>query len=187
MKVLAALVLLAGIVQFADAQNGFFSNLFGRFGRQGFNNNNNNNRDCGGCPCSGPNSGRYLVTWLLPNCKKFTQGEAIQYCQRNGMKAISLDSNAKAEETFRLLAKDTQRYYWTGGKVNHRDQSVTWPNGQTSRNIPFWSPTGARRVPQPDNREGNEFCLAVLNNFYSDGIKYHDVSCHHVKPTICEA
>lgn len=39
---------------------------------------------------------------------------------------------------------------------------------------------------QPDNREGNEFCLAVLNNFYNDGVQLHDVSCHHTKPTICE-
>ena len=41
--------------------------------------------------------------------------------------------------------------------------------------------------PQPDNREGDEFCLAVLNNFYADGIRFHDVSCHHKKPVICEA
>ena len=24
---------------------------------------------------------------------------------------------------------------------------------------------------QPDNREGNESCLAVLNNFYNDGVR----------------
>lgn len=41
--------------------------------------------------------------------------------------------------------------------------------------------------PQPDNREGDEECLAVLNNFYADGIRFHDVSCHHKKPVICEA
>ena len=41
--------------------------------------------------------------------------------------------------------------------------------------------------PQPDNRDGNEFCLAVLNNFYNDGVRFHDVSCHHRKPIICEA
>ena len=39
---------------------------------------------------------------------------------------------------------------------------------------------------QPDNRDGNEVCIGVLNNFYADGIKWHDVSCHHRKPTICE-
>ena len=39
---------------------------------------------------------------------------------------------------------------------------------------------------QPDNRDGNEICIGVLNNFYADGIKWHDVSCHHRKPTVCE-
>ena len=39
---------------------------------------------------------------------------------------------------------------------------------------------------QPDSREGEEACLAVLNNFYGDGIKWHDVACHHEKPIVCE-
>ena len=33
----------------------------------------------------------------------------------------------------------------------------------------------------------DEACLAVLNNFYADGIRFHDVSCHHKKPVICQA
>ena len=28
--------------------------------------------------------------------------------------------------------------------------------------------------------------MAVLNNFYGDGIKWHDVACHHEKPIVCE-
>merc|ERR1712048_997622 len=32
----------------------------------------------------------------------------------------------------------------------------------------------------------SESCLAVLNNFYGDDIKWHDVACHHEKPIICE-
>ena len=45
---------------------------------------------------------------------------------------------------------------------------------------------------QPDNREATqqggeeEACMAVLNNFYGDGIKWHDVACHHEKPIVCE-
>ena len=39
---------------------------------------------------------------------------------------------------------------------------------------------------QPDNREGNEFCVGVLNNFYNDGVRFHDIACHHRKPIICE-
>lgn len=46
-------------------------------------------------------------------------------------------------------------------------------------------------VPQPDNHDKKqggyeESCLAVLNNYYNDGIKWHDVGCHHVKSFICE-
>ena len=47
-------------------------------------------------------------------------------------------------------------------------------------------------LPQPDNRAAGEqppspeVCLAILNNFYADGIKWHDVACHHKKPTVCE-
>ena len=65
----------------------------------------------------------------------------------------------------------------------------------------FWSPSGEKGGPQPDNFEGidegpitadnnigitieglqefhDEACLAVLNNKYSEGIKWHDVACH---------
>lgn len=35
--------------------------------------------------------------------------------------------------------------------------------------------------------QGNdESCLSILNNFYNDGIKWHDVACHHRKPFVCE-
>lgn len=46
--------------------------------------------------------------------------------------------------------------------------------------------------PQPDNREfiqqngAPETCLAILNNFYGDGVHWHDVACHHKKPIVCE-
>lgn len=45
--------------------------------------------------------------------------------------------------------------------------------------------------PQPDNREliqggAPENCLAILNNFYNDGVHWHDVACHHKKPWVCE-
>lgn len=57
-----------------------------------------------------------------------------------------------------------------------------------------WSHTGGWRPPrqQPDNREeeqlggDTESCLAVLNNYYGDGIKWHDVACTHEKPIVCE-
>ena len=63
--------------------------------------------------------------------------------------------------------------------------------GPTSqRNTGDWSHTGGYGRAQPDNREaeqGNdESCLSILNNFYGDGLKWHDVACHHLKPFVCE-
>ena len=55
-----------------------------------------------------------------------------------------------------------------------------------------WSPTGGARQPQPDNREflvegkHDEACLAVLNNFYADGVVWHDIACYHEKYFVCE-
>ena len=45
---------------------------------------------------------------------------------------------------------------------------------------------------QPDNRElkltgqNDEACLAVLNNYYKDGVTWHDIACYHKKPFVCE-
>jgi len=100
------------------------------------------------------------------------------------MRPISIDSNAKEREFLNLVGRERQRYFWTGGKV--RGKNISWPSGRSYNKV-NWSNTGGAKRPQPDNREGNEFCLAVLNNFYKDGIRFHDVSCHHKKPIICEA
>lgn len=75
-----------------------------------------------------------------------------------------------------------------------------------------WSPTGPIKKTQPgqvnsfkmsdftffhshlfvlDNYSGitggeNEECLALLSNWYNDGITYHDLPCSEVLPFICE-
>lgn len=123
------------------------------------------------------------------------QDEAKLYCESLGMEPVSLDSPAKQDEFNRLIAQDAQRFFWTGGIVDHAQEIVFWANRNGSP-VPFsqsahWSHTGGAGVKQPDNRakgeEGiDESCLGILNNFYADGIKWHDVACHHKKPTICE-
>ena len=32
----------------------------------------------------------------------------------------------------------------------------------------------------------DEACLAFLNNFYGDGVVWHDIACYHKKPFVCE-
>ena len=48
----------------------------------------------------------------------------------------------------------------------------------TDRRQNDWSENGGIGQPQPDNRElqqggATENCLAILNNFYNDGIHWH--------------
>jgi len=150
------------------------------------------------CPLTQANhqyQGRgYVVTFFdkSDGCNKFTAEEAVEFCKSIRGNAVSLDSNEKALAMMDLLRQRAQRYMWTGGRIDHDAGVVTWPSGRREgyvRGQRFWSHTGGKEpVPeaQPDNRDGNEICIGVLNNFYADGIKWHDVACHHKKPTICE-
>jgi hypothetical protein len=56
----------------------------------------------------------------------------------------------------------------------------------TDRRQNDWSENGGIGVPQPDNRElqqggANENCLAILNNFYNDGVHWvsFDLNFHN--------
>ena len=67
--------------------------------------------------------------------------------------------------------------------------TLRWENGKTEhitrgddRSGGFWS-SGGKSGPQPET--GGE-CLAILNNVYNDGVKWHDVGCNHEKPIVCE-
>jgi len=127
----------------------------------------------------------YLVSWRQGR-RGFGHGAAAAYCRQNGMKPISLDSAAKAREFMNLVQSENEKYFWTGGRLSPPNRQINWANGRSTGAFGNWSPTGGARRPQPDNREGNEFCVGVLNNFYRDGVKYHDIACHHRKPVICE-
>ena len=86
-------------------------------------------------------------------------------------------------------------WFWAGAG-NGRIPPTNVPHPESA-----WSRTGETGIPQPDNYEGikegpieaennigitieglqefhDEACLAVLNNKYGDGIKWHDVACH---------
>lgn len=135
-----------------------------------------------------------MATWKF-GCASFQQSEAKEYCNSMGMEPVSLDTPAKQDEFNRLIAQDAQRFFWTGGIVDHAQKTVFWSNPAAQpvafSNSVHWSHTGGAKLPQPDNRaqgeEGiPEACLGILNNFYADGIKWHDVACYHKKPTVCE-
>ena len=85
----------------------------------------------------------YLVSWRL-GCSSFAQSEADSFCQRSGMRPISIDSSAKEREFLSLVGRENQKYFWTGGKLSgraRRGDTIQWPSGRTFNNV-NWSGTG---------------------------------------------
>ncbi|PNF19019.1 hypothetical protein B7P43_G11808 [Cryptotermes secundus] len=111
---------------------------------------------------------------------------------------------------YRVVSQGNVKYIWTSGRLcdfkgcSRPDLQPLNINGwfwtaelkklppTNNRAQNDWSETGGIKKPQPDNREfiqqngAPENCLAILNNFYNDGVHWHDVACHHRKPFVCE-
>ncbi|XP_045619060.1 uncharacterized protein [Procambarus clarkii] len=147
-----------------------------QFGRQGFGAQADDTR--GGS--------QYYFSWRHDNGRKYTAGQAHGLCTGlgGGWQPVGISSPDELQYINSIVGSNRLQYIWTGGV--RAGAGFRWLNGEPF-NVNGWSHTGGLRRPQPDNREnGQENCLAVLNNFYQDGIKWHDVACHHVKPVICE-
>ena len=84
-------------------------------------------------------SGNFFLSFL--GCNSFSAGAGDSYCRRNGMRAVSLDTRAKANHFIGVVGSARQKYFWTGGNIS--GNQVTWPNGvrQNTNGMP-WSRTG---------------------------------------------
>ncbi|XP_063611970.1 uncharacterized protein LOC134785537 [Penaeus indicus] len=128
----------------------------------------------------------YHFSWRHDGGRKYQWQHAIQYCSSlgHGWNGISIETHEEDGFVRSIILGDGLKYIWTGGYRSGYD--FAWPSRARFVGL-NWSHTGATGHPQPDNNEnGSENCLAVLNNFYGDGVKWHDVGCHHEKPIICE-
>jgi len=135
---------------------------------------------------------------------------ARNYCRKRCMDLVSFESKQEYDWV-KGFVNGNVPYFWTSGRLCDFDgcdrpdffpkniNGWFWSSNQvrlasTTSTTAFhdWSFTGGAQQRQPDNREqtqqggDSESCMAVLNNFYGDGIKWHDVACHHEKPIICE-
>lgn len=96
-----------------------------------------------------------------------------------------------------LQPRHINGWFWSGSGARIAATNST-PKGWPRRP---WSHTGyigqflsGRPVPQPDNAEHllqkspvtQEACLSVNNNWYNDGVTWHDTACYRKKSFICE-
>ncbi|XP_046393472.1 uncharacterized protein LOC124161240 [Ischnura elegans] len=127
------------------------------------------------------------------------------WCRMRCMDLVSPETRAENDYIKTRILEGKQRYIWTSGRVcdfkgcdrpdlqPRRVNGWFWTAELKKLDPAFndWSRSGGINLPQPDNREekqggATENCLAILNNFYNDGINWHDVACHHRKPFVCE-
>jgi len=133
---------------------------------------------------------------------------ARNYCRKRCMDLVSFETQQEYDWVKGFIDGGVQ-FFWTSGRKCNFDgcdkpeffpkliNGWFWSANQVKmpptngNQFHDWSHTGGNGVAQPDDREHRqggeeEACMAVLNNFYGDGIKWHDVACHHEKPIICE-
>jgi len=157
------------------------------------------------------NGRNYLFSWQDSRVSgtKWDWFNARNYCRKRCMDLVSFESQQEYDWV-KSHVDGSVRFFWTSGRKCNFDgcdkpeffpkniNGWFWSANQVKmgptngRQFNDWSHTGGAGRPQPDNREQvqqggeEEACMAVLNNFYGDGIKWHDVACHHEKPIICE-
>ncbi|XP_037795995.1 uncharacterized protein LOC119591334 isoform X1 [Penaeus monodon] len=127
----------------------------------------------------------YHFSWHHDGNKTYTWDGANQYCGNlgSGWQGISIETRQEDSLVREAITEDHLPWIWTSGQL--KNHGFAWASGEEFVGL-NWSHTGGNHRPQPDNREGNENCLGVLNNVYDDGIKWHDIACHHDKAIICE-
>nr|XP_021197504.2 uncharacterized protein LOC110381452 [Helicoverpa armigera] len=153
----------------------------------------------------------YFFSWRDPALRGVEEDwlSARNYCRQRCMDLVSLETSDENEWVKARIVQDKQKYIWTSGRLcdfkgcNRPDLLPNEVNGwfwtaelqklapTTNRQQNDWSEGGGIGKPQPDNREllqggAAEHCVAILNNFYNDGVHWHDVACHHRKPFVCE-
>ncbi|CAL8114224.1 unnamed protein product [Orchesella dallaii] len=157
-------------------------------------------------------SSGYYVSWLEKDTRNLFLNwlDARNWCRDRCMDLISMETAEEIRKVKQLMKQSNTKYCWTSGRLcdftgcDRNDLQPLSVNGwfwsgsgaklrptNERSELNDWSYTGALNVPQPDNREKKkggyaESCLAILNNYYNDGIKWHDVACHHIKSFVCE-
>ncbi|XP_077293837.1 uncharacterized protein LOC143916568 [Arctopsyche grandis] len=158
-----------------------------------------------------PDGKGYFFSWREPATRNVEEDwlGGRNYCRQRCMDLVSIETQDENEWIKSRLVRENVKYIWTSGRIcdfkgcDRTDLQPARVNGwfwtaelqklapTTNRQQNDWSENGGIGQPQPDNREllqggAPENCLAVLNQFYNDGVNWHDVACHHRKPILCE-
>jgi len=139
---------------------------------------------------------------------------ARNYCRMRCMDLITVESRREHDFIGENMALGGVREVWTSGRlcdkeVDGCDQPRFQPynvngwfwaatlgtmgptNNFSGRKFNAWSGSGTTGRAQPDgilkqDGFGEQACLAVLDNFFNDGLSWHDTKCNDRRHIVCE-
>jgi len=139
---------------------------------------------------------------------------ARNYCRMRCMDLITVESGREHDFIGENMARGGVREVWTSGRlcdkeVDGCDQPRFQPyningwfwaatlgtmgptNNFSGRKFNAWSGSGPTGRAQPDgilkqDGFGEQACLAILDNFFNDGLSWHDTKCNDRRHIVCE-
>eukprot|EP00095_Tigriopus_kingsejongensis_P007317 maker-scaffold689_size110969-snap-gene-0.20 protein:Tk07317 transcript:maker-scaffold689_size110969-snap-gene-0.20-mRNA-1 annotation:"PREDICTED: L-selectin" len=143
----------------------------------------------------------YFVSWTDRSVggKKASWAQARKFCRKYCMDLAGIESKRESDFINYLMTKSNNPDgVWLGGRLCSNEPTCPkeshWYWVGSDKKLPNrgdWSHSGELGDPQPDNLckyygGSDEECLALLNNWYRDGFKWHDMNCAEKMAFICE-
>merc|ERR1711935_273611 len=96
------------------------------------------------------------------------------------------DKEVDGCEADRFQPYNIRGWFWASSL-----QSMGETNVFNGRKFNGWSSTGPLNKPQPDgilkaDGFGEQACTALLDNFFNDGLTWHDTKCNDRRHIVCE-
>jgi len=139
---------------------------------------------------------------------------ARNYCRKRCMDLVAFENGNEQNAVGRLMNAGNVREVWTSGRLCDKEvdgceadrfqpynirgwfwasslQSMGETNVFNGRKFNGWSSTGPLNKPQPDgilkaDGFGEQACTALLDNFFNDGLTWHDTKCNDRRHIVCE-
>jgi len=139
---------------------------------------------------------------------------ARNYCRKRCMDLVSIESRNEQDFLGREMKKAGVREIWTSARLCDKEvdgceqarfqpynirgwfwaatlQGMGETNVYNGRKFNGWSSTGPIGKSQPDgllkaDGFGNQACAALLDNFFGDGLSWHDTKCNDRRLIVCE-
>jgi len=139
---------------------------------------------------------------------------ARNYCRKRCMDLISIESQQEMNNLGGVMNQGNVREVWTSGRLCDKEvdgcdqprfqpynirgwfwaatlQGMGETNVYNGRRFNGWSQTGQKNKAQPDgilkaDGFGDQACTALLDNFFNDGLSWHDTKCNDRRHIICE-